>query len=150
MNPAARGASVVALAVTLAGNPAQGDEFDSGEFVVHYTALATMQLAPKVAEAYGIVRSPHRGLLNVAVLRAQAGTPGIPVAAAVTVFAVNSEGLLKPITMRRIDEPPSVYSIGELTVAEAEAEVVRFEITVTPHGASAPIRLRLQHQFFAR
>lgn len=147
MNPAA-GAALLALCAIGSGMPAAADEFDTGEFVVHYTALATLQLTPAIADAYGIARSPNRALLNVAVLRKRAGTPGIPTAAQVSVTAVNRLGQYKPMAMRRIDEPPSIYSIGEVTVADAE--VVTFEIVVIPEGSHSPIRLRLQHQFFAR
>lgn len=146
MNTTSTALLTLALALAPIG---QAEEFDSGAFVVHYTALSTLQLAPAVADAYGIARSPNRGLLNVAVLRHEPGrTLGTPVAAQVVVTAVNTLGQLKPLAMRRVDEPPAIYFLGELTVADQET--VTFELQVTPEGAKAPIRLRLQHQFFAR
>jgi hypothetical protein len=144
--------AVRALAIALAGllaSATPADEFDAGGVTVHYTALSTMQLTPAVASAYGIARSPNRGLLNVAVLRNESGRSfGTPVPAQVLVTAVNTLGQFKPIAMRRVDEPPAIYFLGEVTVADQET--VTFEIQVTPEGAKAPIRLRLQHQFFAR
>lgn len=140
------------LAALLAAGPAapaSAEEFDGDGFVVHYTALSTLQLAPAVADAYGIARSGNRGLLNVAVLRKVPGRAlGTPVPAQVVVTAANTLGQLKPIAMRRVDEPPAIYYLGELTVADQEQ--VTFELQVTPEGARAPIRLRLRHQFFAR
>jgi hypothetical protein len=61
---------------------------------------------------------------------------------------VNTLGQFKPLAMRRVDEPPAIYYLGEVTVADRET--VTFELQVTPEGAKAPIRLRLQHQFFAQ
>lgn len=139
---------VLALLPALLLPSAQAEEYDSGEFVVHYTALSTVQLTPEIADRYGIARSPHRALLNVAVLRKVPGRLGVPVPAEIGVIASNLSGQLKPVAMRRVDEPPAIYFLGELTVADAET--VTFQLTVTPEGARAPIRLRLQHQFFAR
>lgn len=138
---------LTALAATTPA--AVAEAFDAGDYEVHYTALSTTQITPAVAQAYGIVRSGNRGLLNVAVLRKTPGRQlGTPVAAQVMVTAVSVLGQLKPIAMRRVDEPPAIYYLGELTVADQET--VTFELLVTPEGAKAPIRLRLQHQFFAR
>ena len=141
---------VVALALTaLLAAPVPADEFDAGAYTVHYTALSTMQLSAEVASVYGIARSPNRALLNVAVLRNEPGRAfGPPVPAQIVVAAVNTLGQLKPLAMRRVDEPPAIYFLGELTVADQET--VTFELQVTPEGEKAPIRLRLQHQFFAR
>lgn len=140
--------ALLALAAVLA-TPALAEEHDTGEFVVHYTALSTTQLTPAVAAAYGIARSGHRGLLNVAVLRkVPERTLGTPVPAQVVVTAVNTLGQLKPLAMRRVDEPPAIYYLGEVTVADQER--VTFELLVTPEGTTTPIRLRLQHQFFAQ
>jgi len=139
----------IAFALALLACARAGAEVhDAGDLVVHYTALGTMELAPQVAQAYGIARSPNRGLLNVAVLARAADGTESPVPAQVRVTAIDPLGRVKPVSMRRIDEPPAVYSIGELSVADAE--VVRFEILVLVEGRQAPITLRLQHQFFTR
>ena len=141
--------ALLAVVAALLAAPAPAEEFDADGVVVHYTALSTMQLTPAIAASYGIARSPNRGLLNVAVLRSVPGrTLGVPVPAQVVVTAANTLGQLKPIAMRRVDEPPAIYYLGEVTVADRET--VRFELQVIPEGAKAPIRLRLQHQFFAQ
>lgn len=141
-----RSAGLLLLLAAAAG--AQAESFDGGAVVVHYNALSTTQLTPAVADAYGIARSPSRGLLNVAVLRKQKGTTGLPIAATIEVLAINGAGQVRRLPMRRIDEPPSIYYLGELTVAEGER--ISFELQVTPEGARESIRLRLQHQFFSR
>lgn len=127
---------------------AAAEEFDAGRFVVHYVVIGTAQLTPKIADAYGIARSPHRALLNVSIVRKVPGTTGTPIPAMVQVSAVNQAGEYRPIAMRRVDEPPSVYYLGEVTVADRET--MSFEINVLVEGEASPVHLRLQQQFFTR
>ena len=131
-----------------AAGPALGDEYDAGPFVVHYTAVGTEQLTPEVAATYGIARSPTRALLNVSVVRKVAHTTGTPIPALVMVTALDPTGRYQPVPMRRVDEPPSIYYLGEVTVSDGAT--MRFELTVLAEGVQAPVRLRLQQQFFAR
>lgn len=136
-----------ALALLVA-TPAEATEYDAGTYVVHYTVVGTEQLTPKIAEAYGIARSPTRALLNVSIVRKVARTTGTPIPALVQVTAVNQAGQYRPITMRRVVEPPSVYYLGEVTVGDRET--LSFELNVLAEGEQAPVRLRLQQQFFTR
>ena len=46
---------------------AQPNTQDFGDYIVHYSAISTNQLMTEVAKSYGIERSGHRGLLNIAV-----------------------------------------------------------------------------------
>jgi hypothetical protein len=140
-------AALSALALVTSG-PSRAEEFDAGAFVVHYSAIATAQLTPEVAAAYGIARSPTRALLNVAVVRKVARTTGTPVPALVQVTALDQGGRYQPVTMRRVDEPPSIYYLGEFTVSDGAT--LRFEISVLAEGEKSPVRLRLQQQFFSR
>ena len=142
-----RASLLLAFAVLAAGTAA-AEEFDAGTFVVHYSAVGTEQLTPAVAAAYGIARSPTRALLNVAVVRKLARTTGTPIPALVQVTALDQAGRYQPVTMRRVDEPPSIYYLGEFTVTDGAT--LRFELSVLAEGEKAPVRLRLQQQFFAR
>ena len=143
-----RVARLLLAACLAAVAPAAAEEFDAGSFVVHYVVIGTEQLTPEVADKYGIARSPHRALLNVSIVRKVPGTTGTPIPAMVQVSAVNQAGQYRPITMRRVDEPPSVYYLGEVTVADRET--MSFELNVLVEGESTPVRLRLQQQFFTR
>ena len=143
-----RAAALVLGLGLAAAAPAAADEFDAGSFVVHYTVVSTMDLAPQVAETYGIARSPHRALLNVSVVRKVPGTTGRPIPALVQVSAVNQAGQFRPIAMRRVDEPPSVYYLGEVTVADRET--LSFDLNVLAEGEVSALRLRLEQQFFTR
>jgi hypothetical protein len=140
--------ALLAAVLWLIAPPIAADEFDAGGFVVHYSVVSTMDLAPQATEAYGISRHPHRALLNVSVVRKVPGTTGRPIPALVQVSAVNQAGQLRPINLRRVDEPPSIYYLGEVTVADRET--LSFDLNVLAEGEVSPLRLRLKQQFFTR
>jgi invasion protein IalB len=123
--------------------PAGVTNADIGDWVVHFSALATDQLQPEVARAYNIVRSKNRAMLTVSVIRK---SDSRPVAAEVGLKTVNLTGQLKNVTMRRIDEGDAIYYIGETPVANRETLV--FDITVTPEGAAKPAEVRFKREFF--
>ena len=123
--------------------PAGATNVDIGDHVVHFSALATDQLPPDVAKAYGIVRSPERAMLNVSVLQE---ADNKAVTAEVTVNVVNLTGQLKNVAMRQIDEGDAIYYIGETRVANRETLV--FDISVKPEGINVPSQVRFQRQFF--
>ena len=126
-----------------AAEPADATNADIGDYVVHFSAQSTDQLPTEIAQAYGIVRSKNRAMLNVSVLREADNTA---VAATIAVKAVNLTGQLKEVTMRRIDEQDAIYYIGEVGVANRETLI--FDISVTPDGASAAADVRFKRQFF--
>lgn len=126
-----------------AAQPAEASNADIGDYVVHFSAQSTDQLPTEIAQAYGIVRSKNRAMLNVTVLRE---ADNAPVAATIAVKAVNLTGQLKDITMRQIDEQDAIYYIGEVAVANRETLI--FDISVTPEGASRAADVRFKRQFF--
>lgn len=126
-----------------AAQPAEATNADIGDYVVHFSAQSTDQLPTEIAQAYGIVRSKNRAMLNVTVLREADNTP---VAATIAVKAVNLTGQLKDITMRQIDEQDAIYYIGEVAVANRETLI--FDISVTPEGTSRAADVRFKRQFY--
>lgn len=123
--------------------PAGASSATIGDYVVHFSAQSTDQLAPDIARAYSIVRSKNRAMLNVSVLDADTQ---IPTTAVVTVKTSNLTGQLKNITMREINEQAAIYYIGE--VAVANRETLNFEISVTPDGVNTPSIVKFQRQFY--
>ena len=126
-----------------AAQPAEATNADIGDYVVHFSAQSTDQLPTEIAQAYGIVRSKNRAMLNVTVLRE---ADNAPVAATIVVKAVNLTGQLKDITMRQIEEQDAIYYIGEVAVANRETLI--FDISVTPEGASRAADVRFKRQFY--
>ncbi len=126
--------------------PAQQSQ-DFGDYVVHYNALNTNLIQPEVAQAYGIVRSSNRALLNVTVLKKMMDTPGTPVSAKVTASGTNLTGQRREIEVREIKESGSaVYYVGQFPVHNLETYV--FDILVAVEGEPEPLEVRFRQQFY--
>ena len=126
--------------------PAQQSQ-DFGEYVVHYNALNTNLIPPQVAQAYGIVRSSNRALLNVTVLKKVMDTPGTPVGANVTASGTNLTGQRRDIELREIKEPGgAIYYVGQFPVHNLETYVI--DVTVAIEGESEPLDVRFKQQFY--
>ena len=140
--------SMLALAALFfsAAVPAQQSQ-DFCEYVVHYNALNTSLIPPEVAQAYSIVRSSNRALLNVTVLKKVMDTPGTPVSATVTASGTNLTGQRREIEVREIKEPGgAIYYVGQLPVHNLETYL--FDVTVAIDGESEPLNVRFQQQFY--
>ncbi len=135
----------------LAGLPAAAgtDTSTSADgYAVYHNAFSADTLTPTIAKQYGIQRSTARGVLNVTVLKGQAGTLATPTTARVAVRAVSLAGREQPIRMREIKEREAVYYIGDFPVQDQET--IRFRIEATPAGAGTPIRSETSEQFFTK
>ena len=88
-----------------------------GNMEIHYNALTTDELLPKIARAYKIERSKTRGLLTISVLKKNKMGVSVPVAAKISVFATNLTQQLSQLTMREIKEGTAVYYLAEFRVA---------------------------------
>lgn len=119
-----------------------------GNYDVHFNALRTDALTPEIARSYGIQRATNRIMLNVTLLRRDAAdAPAKPVNATVQVDAHNLNGQVKNMEMRRISEGDAIYYIGEVSISGAE--ILVFNISVTPEGDSQPLKVKLQREFYA-
>lgn len=134
------------LAAKPAAEPSGASSKDFGNYVVHFSALATDHLTPEVASNYGIVRSKNRALLNVSVLRKVEGTTGTPVTAAVTALVANDTGQVKDSTIREIREGDAVYYVADYAVSSGETLV--FSIDAIPEGEAVPLSLRFTQTFY--
>lgn len=123
--------------------PAEATSADIGDYIVHFSAQSTDALSQEIANAYNILRSKNRAMLNVSVI-SKVDTASSP--ADVSVKAVNLTGQLKSITMRPIEDGEAIYYIGEVAIANRETLV--FDITVKPEGANAASEVRFKRQFF--
>jgi len=137
--------ALAALSFTAAAPAQQSQDF--GEYVVHYNALNTNLIPPEVAQAYGIVRSPSRALLNVTVLKKVMDTPGTPVSANVAASGTNLTGQRREIELREIKEPGgAVYYVGQFPVHNLET--YQFAVTVAVEGEAQPLEVRFKQQFY--
>jgi hypothetical protein len=115
-------------------------------YTIHHNAFTTDTLTQEVAKAYGIQRSRFRGLLNVSVIKEEAGTTGKSVPAEVEVKTVELSGQANRLPMREIKEQDATYYIGELAVQNGQK--VTFAIEVSPEGSDEKINMTMDQQFF--
>ena len=118
----------------------------AGGYTVHHNAFTTDTLTPEVAKAYGIQRSKYRGMLNVSVIKEEAGATGKSVPAQVEVKTVELTGQTNRLPMREIKEQSAIYYVGELAVQNEQK--VTFAIEVTPEGSGETINMTMDQQFF--
>lgn len=121
---------------------------DFGDYVVHFNALTTDLLPPKVAAEYNIRRSGNHGLLNLVVLRKVLGAPGQPVTATVSGTATTLTGLQRTLNLREIREPNAIYYIADFGVDNEET--LTFRLDVRPEGEKDTYQVQFRQQFFTR
>lgn len=138
----------LACLVLLASGAQAENSQDFGDYVVHFNALNTDLLPPKVATEYGIKRSGNRAMLNVVVLRKVLGATGQPVPAEVTGMATTLSGQQRELALREIREPNAIYYIADFGVDHEET--LRFHLKVRPEGESDTFQMEFRQQFFSR
>lgn len=117
-----------------------------GDVIVHYSAVRTTQLTPDVARNFEVRRSRNRALV---VLNAQIDRGGAlpePIAASATGTVTSLLGHRQRLTLTPRQEGPVHYVMG--TFETLDSEYLTLDLEVLPEGASAPIRVRWQQQFF--
>ncbi len=119
---------------------------DFGQYVVHFNALTTDTLPPKVAREYRITRSRNRGMVNITVLKKVPDSPGQPVHARVKARAENLVGQGRNIQLREIREGNAIYYIGEFRVANEET--LKFTVRAQPHGTQKFLEVRFSQDFY--
>ncbi len=121
---------------------------DFGDYVVHFNALTTDILQPKVANEYGIKRSGSHAMLNVVVLRKVLGATGQPVTATVTGHATTLNGQQRSLNLREIREPNAIYYIADFGIGNEE--ILNFKLDVRPEGENESFQVQFRQQFFTR
>lgn len=120
---------------------------DFGDYILYFSAMPTDLLQPEIAQAYNIVRSKNRALLNVAIIKKIENTTGESITADIRITANNLTGQVKNLTLREIQEGDAIYYIGDVPVANAETLV--FDLDVKPQGANTRYPVRFTRQFFS-
>ena len=121
---------------------------ESGDYVVHYNALPSVQLLPDVARAARVRRSPNRALLTVAVQRRAPDGSLQPVGATIEAAGTNLAGQRRSVPMRQVREGEAIYYLGEHGIDHLET--IDYVLEVLPADATRPIDVRFQQQFFTR
>ena len=113
-----------------------------GSWDVHYIALNTTFLTPKVAKQNAIVRSKFNGLINISVLDRQDKTAQSPV---LTGEAKNLIGVVKKLKFKQVIEGKAIYYLAVLPFSDRE----QYRITIDINDGLKQKTLKFQHKFYA-
>jgi hypothetical protein len=133
------------LALLLASGVARAQSVASGDVTVHYAAVPSTALDRDVARGLGVVPSPQRVLLTVAVRRGATGREQ-SLEADVQARVRDPSGTAVPVRMRAVREAGTVSYVGEARLAATGP--LRFEIEVRVPDRAAPIRAAFAQEFF--
>ena len=125
------------------GAQTQTNTQDFGDYIVHYSAISTNQLVAAVAKSYGIERSGHRGLLNIAVQAKSIQTH--MVSADVSAEVADLTGHRTPIRVRETSENGDVDYLGEFPLGSSGAYI--FTVKVTPPGHAQPYVVKFNQDY---
>jgi len=127
---------LLALLIPRTGHADQTAAF--GDIVVRYSAISTDQLFPAVAQSYGIERSNHNGLVNIAIEKKDGADAGEMIAAVVTGKVADLTGHSRPIRFRETNEDGAVDYLGEFAIDASGTYV--FTINVSPDRSPSASR----------
>jgi hypothetical protein len=124
----------------------QGQFVTRGDVIIHYAAVNTLEIPASTARALGVTRSGNRALL---VLNAQqSGDDGqtTPLPATARGSVRNLLGQDKNPDFRPVEDQGVWYVLADFPISERER--IRFDLEVTPEGATSPIPLRFEQTFY--
>lgn len=136
--------TILLLTFSLAAHAEQAKDF--GKYTVHYSAFTTDNLTPSVAKEYNIPRSKKRALLNVSVLKKLDDGSSQPTSAVIKGTATNLSQQLRELSPREISEKGAIYYIAETPVDNAE--ILKYNLQVTPTGETITYTVSFQEQFY--
>lgn len=131
---------VLGLVFSYQANAEQKQEL--GSWDVHYIALNTTFLTPKVAKQYGIVRSKFNALINISVLDRKDKSAQSVI---LTGEAKNLIGVIKKLNFKQVTEGKSIYYLALLPFSDLE----QYRITININDGLEQKSLKFQHKFYA-
>jgi hypothetical protein len=117
---------------------------DFGDYIVHYSAITTNQLLADVARNYGIERSAHRGLLNIAV-QTKGDAQARMINASVSAQVSDLTGHTTTIVLRETTENGDVDYLGEFPLSGSGAYI--FVVNVVAPGHREPYVVKFNQDY---
>jgi hypothetical protein len=137
----------LAFCLLLSAVDIKADSQDFDKYTVHYIAVNSTFLTPKIAQQYHIVRSQRRAFLNIAVLRNNPNGSTTPVTATLSGGKTNLLQQTGSIEFEQIQEGESIYYIGQFDFSNAE--IVRFTVQVQPEQKGPDYNVQWSTQLYS-
>jgi hypothetical protein len=115
-----------------------------GDWTLYYNAFPSADLAPAMAEAYGITARARGALVSVSLTRA--GDPRAAADATVAITARTLIGQDRAVNTRRVERDGVVSWLGELDAGQREQLVLTVRASVPNVGA--PIVAEFRREFY--
>ena len=115
---------------------------DLGDWEVHYIALTSTFLTPKIALANNIERSSKNALINISVLDKRSKEAQI---VEMSGIARNLLGTTKKLTFKQVKEGDAIYYLA--SVSFTDKEVLRFDIDISQGKSNQ--NLKFQQTMYA-
>lgn len=138
--------SAFALVLLCCAGLAQADSKNFGEYTVSWSVLPSTFLTPEIAKENNLQRSKGIGIVNVAIMQANADGTLSPVAGQVEGRVTNDIQQVRFLAFRRIQEGSAVYFIAGYQYGTAE--LLTFNITARPTGHDQELPVRFSHALF--
>lgn len=123
---------------------AQAEQSVRGEgFIVHWSAVNTTALTPEVAQRLGVLRRASHALVLLSPRRENATEP---VSAAASGIVRRLTGQRQDLRWREVMAAEQRDLIAEFEIQDGER--LAFDISVKPDGASYPLSIRFNRQFY--
>lgn len=133
----------MALSVLLLTHSAAAEQkVPLGTWDVHYMAINSTFLTPKIATNYGIVRSKFNGLINISVLdKASQKAQSV----ALSGQAQNLLGVVKKLSFKEVKEGTAIYYLAVLPFSDQE----QYRIQISINDGNQQQQFSFQHKFYA-
>ncbi|OUS06539.1 hypothetical protein A9Q81_03170 [Gammaproteobacteria bacterium 42_54_T18] len=121
-------------------------KIEDDNYIVHYSAINTTMLTPKVAKASGITRSRKRGMLNIAVQKKQKSGQIEGVLAQLNGNVSNLIGQQRTLEFNVITEGAAIYYLAEFFLDDGER--LSFSVNVQPTPQYRGLKVDFDQTFF--
>lgn len=139
--------SAFAGAMLITGAAFADSYTEDDRYIVHYNAFNSSMVTPEVAKAHNLVRSGHRGMVNITVQRKRGeGQLPVNVTAFIDGRVKHLSGTEIPLEFTQINEGGVVYYIGDFLIANGQP--LTFDIDVKPGADHSGFHLKFSHTLF--
>lgn len=134
------------FALLLFTGTSQAGSKDFGEYIVQWSVFPSTFLTPEIASENDLNRSRGIGVVNIAIMSKGEDGGLDTVSGQVEGKVLNDIQQARFLAFRRIQEGDAVYFIAEYQYSNAE--LMTFQITTRPQGASSDLPIRFAHTLF--
>lgn len=119
---------IILVSLTLVSNVFAENMKKMGSMQVHYMAINSTFITPKIAKAYNIERSRFNGLINISVLDdTKKSTPAKVVS--IRGKARNDLGQIKTLEFDEVKEGDAIYYLAQINYSDKETYY--FDLTIS-------------------